>query len=108
MKLIEQFFAQVLPWLLALLAYFGLTGCLTGCAINLEKRGEFGFRMSNDFAFYHEAPDSGAKAEANLLPPMWELVDKWTTKDGEQQPAPAPSEPTASTPVPGTDDTDDD
>lgn len=88
---------QILAILLSLLGIFGTSGC----TIALLGDGEIGFKMNNEFAFYHQAPETngGSKAEANLLEPAWDLVNKAVDKANEPE---TQSEPQADTTAPAT------
>lgn len=39
---------------------------LLGCIIRLKDNGEVGFKLSQEFAFYHEVSETKAQSEAEL------------------------------------------
>lgn len=61
-------------WILTAAAALG--GCLLGCVVVIEKDSSAGIRFGTDIGFYTTAPDDGATARVNLLPEVWERIQK--------------------------------
>lgn len=73
--------AQLEKYLLGALTTFLATfgGCLsTGCTMTLADKGEFGFKQSTEWGFYHTASKTEATAVSNLEVPA---IVEWVTGD---------------------------
>lgn len=53
-----------------------LAGTCSGCTMTLADKGEFGFKQSTSWGFYHEATATEAKATSKLEAPT--IID-WLT-----------------------------
>lgn len=62
------------------LASFGV--CLAGCTMTLADKGEFGFKQSTEWGFYHTASKTDATAVSNVEAPT---IVEWVT--GKNEPA---------------------